>query len=158
MAIDPMNNDEDPLTPSALLDQVSDDAFFTTGDEAAAPGPSSGAGAAEQQQRAVWAAMDEPETPDGTEARNLDIVLDIPLEVSVELGRKRMSIREILDLGTGSIVELDKLAGEPVELLANGRLVARGEVVVIEDNFGVRITEIIGSAARASGGASGAAG
>lgn len=97
----------------------------------------------------MWASLDEPDLPDGPPP-NLEIVMDIPLEVSVELGRKRMSIRDILDLGAGSIVELDKIAGEPVDLLVNGRLVARGEVVVIEDNFGVRVTEIIGSTARAA--------
>lgn len=70
-------------------------------------------------------------------------VRDIPLEVTVELGRTRLLIRDILDLGAGSIIELDKLAGEPVDLFANGLIVARGEVIVIDDNFGVRITEII---------------
>src|SRR5437763_1934758 len=100
--------------------------------------------------RAIFAPMDEPDAGDGRDTQNLDIVMDIPLEVSVELGRKRMSIRDILDLGSGSIVELDKIAGEPVDLLVNGRLVARGEVVVIEDNFGVRITEIMGAAGRDS--------
>lgn len=98
---------------------------------------------------AVFAPLDEPALPSGIDPSNLDIVMDIPLEVTVELGRKRMSIKNILDLGSGSIVELDKIAGEPVDLLVNGRLVARGEVVVIEDNFGVRITEIIGAAQRA---------
>lgn len=75
-------------------------------------------------------------------------VRDIPLEVTVELGRTRLLIRDILDLGTGSIIELDKIAGEPVDLFANGLLLARGEVVVIEDNFGVRVTEIITAADR----------
>jgi len=70
-------------------------------------------------------------------------VQDIPLEVTVELGRTKLLIRDILELETGAIIELEKMAGEPVDLLANGLLVARGEVVVIEDNFGVRITEII---------------
>lgn len=70
-------------------------------------------------------------------------VRDIPLEVTVELGRTRLLIRDILDLSTGSIIELDKIAGEPVDLFANGLLVARGEVIVIDDNFGVRVTEII---------------
>jgi flagellar motor switch protein FliN/FliY len=73
----------------------------------------------------------------------IDILLDIPLEVSVELGRVRMYVKDVLELGTGSIVEIDKAAGEPVDVLVNGRLVAKGEVVVIEDNFGVRITEIL---------------
>ncbi len=70
-------------------------------------------------------------------------VRDIPLEVTVELGRTRLLIRDIMDLSAGSIIELDKIAGEPVDLLANGLLVARGEVIVIDDNFGVRVTEII---------------
>ncbi len=70
-------------------------------------------------------------------------VRDIPLEVTVELGRTRLLIRDILDLAPGSIIELDKIAGEPVDLFANGLLVARGEVIVIDDNFGVRVTEII---------------
>ncbi|MCS6919916.1 MAG: flagellar motor switch protein FliN [Fimbriimonadales bacterium] len=75
--------------------------------------------------------------------RNIDLLLDIPLEVSVELGRVTMLVRELLEVGTGSIVELQKAAGEPVEVLVNGRLIARGEVVVVEDNFAVRITEIL---------------
>ena len=78
-----------------------------------------------------------------TEVGKLDILLDVPLEITVELGRVRMTVREVVDLGTGSIVEVDKAAGEPVDVMVNGRLVARGEVVVIEDNFGVRITEIL---------------
>jgi len=78
----------------------------------------------------------------------LNRVRDIPLEVTVELGRTRLLIRDILDLSPGSIIELDKLAGEPVDLFANGMLVARGEVIVIDDNFGVRVTEIITAAER----------
>lgn len=77
------------------------------------------------------------------EGNSLDRLLDIPLEISVELGRVRMLVKDVLDLGNGSILEIDKSAGEPVDVLVNGRLVARGEVVVIEDNFGVRITEIV---------------
>ncbi len=73
----------------------------------------------------------------------LEILMDIPLEISVELGRMKMQVRDVVDLGAGSIVEIDKAAGEPVDVLVNGRLVAKGEVVVIEDNFGVRITEIL---------------
>ncbi|MBX7131196.1 MAG: flagellar motor switch protein FliN [Fimbriimonadaceae bacterium] len=73
----------------------------------------------------------------------LEILLDIPLEISVELGRVRMLVKDVVELGAGSIVEIEKAAGEPVDVMVNGRLVARGEVVVIEDNFGVRITEIL---------------
>lgn len=75
--------------------------------------------------------------------RNLDMLLDIPLNVTVELGRTTRKVSEILDLTTGSIVELDKLAGEPVDVLVNNKLIAKGEVVVIDENFGVRITDVI---------------
>jgi len=74
---------------------------------------------------------------------NIDRLLDIGLSLSVELGRKDMKIKEILSLGPGKIIELDKLAGEPVDLLVNGKLLAKGEVVVVDENFGVRITELI---------------
>ena len=77
------------------------------------------------------------------EQRNLDNLLDIPLKVTVELGRTKRPIKEILELSTGSIVELDKLAGEPVDILVNQKLIAQGEVVVIDENFGVRVTDII---------------
>lgn len=75
--------------------------------------------------------------------RELDFILDIPLDVSAELGRTRLMINELLQLGQGSVVELDKLAGEPLEVYVNGKLVARGEAVVINEKFGVRLTDII---------------
>lgn len=75
--------------------------------------------------------------------RELDFILDIPLDVSAELGRTRLLINELLQLGQGSVVELNKLAGEPLEVFVNGKLVARGEAVVINEKFGVRLTDII---------------
>lgn len=75
--------------------------------------------------------------------RELDFILDIPLDVSAELGRTRLLINELLQLGQGSVVELNKLAGEPLEVYVNGKLVARGEAVVINEKFGVRLTDII---------------
>jgi len=75
--------------------------------------------------------------------RDIDFLLDIPLEVTVELGRARMAVRDLLQLGQGSILELDKSAGEPLEILVNNRLVARGEVVVVNERFGIRLTEVI---------------
>jgi flagellar motor switch protein FliN len=83
-----------------------------------------------------------------TETKNLDMLLDIPLQVTVELGRTKRSVKDILQLSAGSIVELDKLAGEPVDILVNSRLIAKGEVVVIEENFGVRVTDIISQSDR----------
>lgn len=82
------------------------------------------------------------------ESRNLNMLLDIPLQVTVELGRTNRSVKEILELSSGSIIELDKLAGEPVDILVNSRLIAKGEVVVIDENFGVRITDILSQADR----------
>tara|TARA_B100000683_G_scaffold270092_1_gene308377 strand:- start:137 stop:727 length:591 start_codon:yes stop_codon:yes gene_type:complete len=75
--------------------------------------------------------------------RDLDFILDIPLEVSAELGRTKLLINELLQLGQGSVVELNKLAGEPMEIYVNGKLVARGEAVVINEKFGIRLTDII---------------
>lgn len=79
---------------------------------------------------------------------DLGLLFDVPLELSVEIGRVKIPVRDVVDLGAGSIVEIDKAAGEPVEVLLNGHLVAKGEVVVIDDNFGVRITEILKPADR----------
>ena len=75
--------------------------------------------------------------------RDLDFILDIPLEVSVELGRTKMLINDLLQVGQGSVIELNKLAGEPLEILVNRKLVARGEVVVVNEKFGVRLTDVI---------------
>lgn len=75
--------------------------------------------------------------------RSLDFILDLPLKVSVELGRTRMLVNELLQLAQGSIIELEKMAGEPLEILVNEKLVARGEVVSVNDKFGIRVTDII---------------
>jgi flagellar motor switch protein FliN/FliY len=83
-----------------------------------------------------------------TEIRNLEMLLDIPLQVTVELGRTKRTVKEILSLTQGSILELDKLAGEPVDIYVNSRLIAKGEVVVIDENFGVRVTDIISKSDR----------
>ncbi len=80
---------------------------------------------------------------------NIGLILDVPLQVTVELGRTRKTIKDILELTNGSIVELDKLAGEPVDIMVNGRFLAKGEVVVIDENFGIRITDIVSPAERA---------
>lgn len=84
-----------------------------------------------------------PASGDKGGAKNIDFILDIPLEVTVELGRTNMMIHDLLQLGQGSVVELNKLAGEPLEILVNRKLIARGEVVVINEKFGVRLTDII---------------
>lgn len=78
-----------------------------------------------------------------TQQENIDLIMDVPLEVTAELGRTNKSIKEILELAPGTIIELDKLAGEPIDVMVNGKLVAKGEVVVIEESFGIRVTDII---------------
>ena len=85
---------------------------------------------------------EEPEAPIG-ENKSLDLILDIPLTVTVELGRNKMLINDLLQLGQGSVIELKKLVGEPLEVLVNQKLVARGEVVVVNEKFGVRLTDIV---------------
>ncbi|MGE5620315.1 MAG: flagellar motor switch protein FliN [Sphingomonadaceae bacterium] len=77
------------------------------------------------------------------QSNSIDLLLDVPLRISVVLGKTSMSIRDVLALGPGSVVELDKMAGEPVDIVANEKLIARGEVVVVDENFGVRVTDIV---------------
>jgi len=88
---------------------------------------------------------DTPEggAPAAEDTRDLDFILDIPLDLSVELGRTKMLVNDLLQLGQGSIVELNKIAGEPLEIFINRKLVARGEVVVVNEKFGVRLTDIV---------------
>ncbi|MBI4849292.1 MAG: flagellar motor switch protein FliN [Nitrospirae bacterium] len=82
--------------------------------------------------------------------RDIEFLLDIPVELTVQLGKTKMLIKELLQLGQGSVVELEKLAGEPMEIMANSRLIAKGEVVVVNEKFGVRLTDIISPSERLS--------
>ncbi|MFP7494074.1 flagellar motor switch phosphatase FliY [Terribacillus saccharophilus] len=99
-------------------------------------------------QQAAFTSFDTPAAKPAEHPRNLDLLMDIPLKVSVELGRTKRTIKEILELSVGSVVELDKLAGEPVDIHVNDKLIAKGEVVVIEENFGVRVTDILSQSDR----------
>ena len=89
-----------------------------------------------------FASFEDLDQTQGTQNQNLNILLDVKLQLSVELGKTELPIKKVLELTKGSIITLNKAAGEPVELYANGKLIAYGEVVVIEDNFGLRITHI----------------
>ncbi len=91
------------------------------------------------------------ETAAGETPRNFELLLDIPLEVTVEIGRTRLAIRELLQLGPGSVVELQKLAGETLDVLINGKPIARGEAVMVNDKFGVRLTDVISPSERIAG-------
>ena len=92
----------------------------------------------------------EPSETKEPQGRRMEMLLDVPLEVSVELCRSRMSIQNLLALGPGSVIELDKVAGEALDILVNGRLIARGEAVVVNDKFGVRLTDIVSRQERVS--------
>lgn len=104
-------------------------------------------GISDEHKDVIQKLADEIQTGDDAlnklKIQNLDFILDIPLKVSVELGRAKVVIKDLLQLGQGSVLELDKLAGEPLEVLVNGKLVARGEVVVVNEKFGIRLTDII---------------
>ncbi len=95
-----------------------------------------------------FAKSPSPQSSEEPANTNLDFIMDLPLEVSVELGRAKMQIRRLLQLGQGSVVELNKMAGEPAEIYVNSKLMAKGEVVVINEKFGIRLTEIISPADR----------
>lgn len=107
------------------------------------PPAQSPTGAANATAREPYAFSDLKGSGDAQRPANLDFILDIPLEITVELGRTRMLINDLLKLGQGSVIELTKAAGETLEILANSRLIAKGDVVVINDKYGIRLTEVI---------------
>jgi len=90
----------------------------------------------------------QAEAPNGSGAANLELILDIPVSLALELGHASISIRQLLQLNPGSVVELDRLVGEPLDVLANGTLIAHGEVVVVGDKFGIRLTDVISPSER----------
>jgi flagellar motor switch protein FliN len=103
----------------------------------------------EQRQRAAPAAQPDPGLPSGAPGDvNLDVILDVPVTLSMEVGRTRIPIRNLLQLNQGSVVELDRAAGEPLDVFVNGTLVAHGEVVVVNEKFGIRLTDVISPSER----------
>ena len=102
-----------------------------------------GEAAVEEKDEAAVEEKDETAVEEDGKSASLDLILDIPLTVTCELGRSRMLINDLLQLGQGSVIELTKLVGEPLEVLINEKLVARGEVVVVNEKFGVRLTDIV---------------
>lgn len=87
-------------------------------------------------------------SPGNTEDRNLDFLYDIPLQISVEVGRSRILLKDLLKMGEGYVLELDKVAGEPLDLYVNSRLIAKGEAVMVGDKFGIRLTDVVSTADR----------
>ncbi|MCZ0928074.1 flagellar motor switch protein FliN [Vreelandella janggokensis] len=131
--------DEDPWAAAMAEQQaVEEEASAAEEESAADEAPASEAKAASDD-------VFRPLTQEGgaTPSRDLEMIMDIPVKLTVELGRTKLTIKQLLELAQGSVIELDGLAGEPMDILINGYLVAQGEVVVIEDKYGIRITEII---------------
>ncbi|ANC04306.1 MULTISPECIES: flagellar motor switch protein FliN [Pseudomonas] len=112
---------------------------------AADNGRSSGAGRLPMEE---FASSPRPSENVGLEGPNLDVILDIPVSISMEVGATEISIRNLLQLNQGSVIELDRLAGEPLDVLVNGTLIAHGEVVVVNEKFGIRLTDVISPSER----------
>ncbi|MBT3011694.1 MAG: flagellar motor switch protein FliN [Candidatus Thiodiazotropha endolucinida] len=102
----------------------------------------------ESDDKAAAASFDELQDESGNDAVNMDAILDVPVTISMEIGRTKINIRNLLQLNQGSVVELDRLAGEPMDVLVNGTLIAQGEVVVVNEKFGLRLTDIISPSER----------
>lgn len=102
----------------------------------------------EKYKKPTFEVLEKGVISEGSEDVNLDVILDIPVTLSVEIGRTRLNIRNLLQLNQGSVVELDRLAGEPMDVLVNGTLIAHGEVVVVNEKFGIRLTDVISAAER----------
>lgn len=126
--------------------QVTDDDWGAAMGEQAAAEAAAAASTVTQQAASAASALFQNFGESGNKAGNLqdfDLILDIPVQMTVELGRTKISIRSLLQLAHGSVVELDGLAGEPMDVMVNGTLIAQGEVVVVNDKFGIRLTDII---------------
>ncbi|MBH2016933.1 MAG: flagellar motor switch protein FliN [Burkholderiales bacterium] len=122
-------------TSAASADAMFDGASAGTASEVASP--------AAQMTPAAFANFGAPAAPSAGAGNDINMILDIPVQLTVELGRTRIPIKNILQLAQGSVVELDAMAGEPMDVLVNGFLIAQGEVVVVNDKFGIRLTDIV---------------
>jgi len=133
-----MNDEtEEPVEQQAMADEWAD----------AMEEQSEGEGAAEEVEKVEAATLQESQGYIQGDV-NLDVVLDIPVTIAMEIGRTKISIRNLMQLNQGSVVELDRLAGEPMDVMVNGTLVAHGEVVVVNEKFGIRLTDVISPAER----------
>ncbi len=121
--------------------QAEEDPWAAAFAEQAAAEPTPAPSTAKSAGESVFKPLDK--SGSGSAPRDLEMIMDIPVKLTVELGRTRITIKQLLELAQGSVVELDGLAGEPMDILINGYLIAQGEVVVVDDKYGIRITEII---------------
>lgn len=133
---------------AAMQEQVDSETGFDQEAEEVAAGLAAAAGSPYQAKPASQLFEDLGSGSKGGSLNDYDMILDIPVQITVELGRTRITIRNLLQLAHGSVVELDGLAGEPMDVLVNGTLIAQGEVVVVNDKFGIRLTDIITPAER----------
>ena len=142
----PEEKDEKEMSAEVNAEEVSTEEITPIEESVDAPvqtaEPQENADGTVTVQPVQFASFEELQQQQGEANKNLDLLMDIKLQLTVELGRTELPIKKVLELTRGSIIELEKVAGEPVELYANGKMVALGEVVVIEDNFGLRITSI----------------
>ena len=141
------NNDINSMSDKMPEDKIIDDSILANTDMTFEQKQEGGPVTVQPVQFASFEDLDQVQGPQN---QNLNILLDVKLQLTVELGRTELPIKKVLELTKGSIVTLNKAAGEPVELYANGKLIAYGEVVVIEDNFGLRVTHITDPAKRLS--------
>ncbi len=138
-----MSDEEDKTQDQDLADEWAA-ALEEAGESSSSEGESESGGSAPSP-----AEFEELEQEgDGGEGVNLDMILDIPVVISMEIGRTQISIRNLLKLNQGSVVELDRLAGEPLDVMVNGTLIAHGEVVVVNEKFGIRLTDVISAMER----------
>ena len=145
-ASDDTGADDDIDWAAAMAEQTATEAAASSASAAAAtatPSPSPSATPAAN----IFPSFDSEESASGL-MNELDMILDIPVQITVELGRTKISIKNLLQLAHGSVVELDAMAGEPMDVLVNGTLIAQGEVVVVNDRFGIRLTDIVSSTER----------
>ena len=132
---------------AAAQDEIAEDLAATTNEQVSPDSAAAGTGGGEDFQQVAAKQLNDTANPESGEVK-LDVILDIPVTVGMEIGRTQLSIRNLLQLNQGSIVELDRLAGEPMDVLVNGTLVAHGEVVVVNEKFGIRLTDVVSPADR----------
>jgi len=132
-------------TDSNSADEQGDDRAAAMAEQGAAESTATEEGGAEKAgyEKAEFDDLASQPVAQGTGEANLDVILDIPVTLSMEIGRTEITINDLLQLGQGSVVELERLAGEPMDVMVNGTLIAHGEVVVVDEKFGIRLTDVI---------------
>ncbi|MGA7800581.1 MAG: flagellar motor switch protein FliN [Gammaproteobacteria bacterium] len=140
-------NDTTDTTDSPNTDDATDDWAAAMAEQTAAEAIATDEVPADPSPAQFQDLQDDGQGP-ANEDSNLDVILDIPVSIAMEIGRTQISIRNLLQLNQGSVVELDRLAGEPMDVLVNGTLVAHGEVVVVNEKFGIRLTDVVSPAER----------